>query len=267
MLIFVRSLLCVSIVASFVATQESLKAWPRVQSGTTVHYKTTSNISQEVTLGERKVEQVFEVHTEETHSVREVESDGAFVVSITRTRIWGTVGGSSFKKAVSFDTATDGRIHPLAKSLVDMLLVVSTVKVDRSSKVLSVQRARKNGELGDPDDHERDTTQFSFVHAPKMPMVVGTSWRPAEGIHECGATGCVELVTRNELSKMDKDSLTVVTVAVDDHAEGVEPKHRVGRTISLSRSDGLLLEMQASGTYQVSSSCLIFSRLISIAIY
>ena len=248
MLTIVQSLCCVSIVAVSVDAQESLKEWPRIHSSTAVHYRTTSKISQELALGKRTSKLVFEVHTEETHAVREVGSDGVSVVSITRTRVWGTVRGSTFKSVVSFDTAKDGRIHPLARSLVDGLLPVTMVTVDRSSKVLSVRKASKYGELGEPDDHERDTSQFLFVHAPQLPIVVGASWRPAEGVHECAPGGCVELVTRNELAKMDKDSLTVVTVAVDDHAQDAETGHRVERTISLSRRDGLLLEMRASGT-------------------
>jgi len=248
MLIIVRLLVCASIAVAAASAQESLSEWPRLNGAATIHYRTTTNITQEMLLGSRKTEQAFEVHTDETHVVSSAGLDGAIDVSITRTRIWGTVRGSTFQGAISFDTDEGGGIHPFAKSLVDTLQPRTAVMLDRTGKVLSVRKALKNGEFGEPIDHERETTQFSFIRAPQLPIVVGASWLPDEGVHECGTSGCIELVTSNQLTTLDEHSLTVVTVAADEHAEGVEPIHRVERTLSLSRRDGCVLDLQASGT-------------------
>jgi hypothetical protein len=248
----VSLLLCAALLAAVADAQEAVASWPGLRAETSARYRTTSRISHEVPAGAEPWRQEFTVHTEETHTVTAVDGAGVAVLRIERTRIWGTMQGGAIRKPVTFDTAGEGPVHPVAKGLVDVFRPPIVLRIDRSGKVMSARRVGDDGQLEDQDDHERDTLQFGFVHVPELPIAVGATWRPARGVHECEATGgCVELATRNELTAADEDALTVKTVAADvadGDAEPREAKHRVERTIRLSRRDGLTVAMRATGT-------------------
>ena len=246
--------LCSGFLCSGAAAQETVAAWPQLREGASARYRTTSVVRAEAEPpagADARVLQDLRVHTEETHTVVAVDADGTAELRIERSRVHGTMAGGALRRPVAFDTAAEGRMHPVAKGVVDLFRAASVVRVDRTGAVLSVRKVRDDGELADADDHERDTQQFAFVYAPALPIRVGGTWRPARGVHECEAGGCVELATQNELAAADPETLTVATVATDGEPgaeDDADAKHRVTRTLTLSREDGLVVAMRAGGT-------------------